>query len=546
MIKKRFWFWLSLPIAFVTVILLLYFGSYLICLHTASFGGGGSGQRCPRYVNPLTGRRLPHHLQVRYFFEPAQKIDAFIRPGYWWWIEPSVVNYNRTNQHPNQHSGSSVSQDAANLSNGFYEITNNNPRISIALESGKIVGVGREKKFDIQGATLISQDNWNDIFYLGVDVPYDKSLEKVFWHILVVNGKAYKQDSIGSTMEKKSNFGFKCIPGDQAEDVARFFSIQPYLRKHPGHQLAARFIPQMGEFLQGEDVIVILRIKNVGTNTVVFHQGGRNRAARNNQYVFIARYDGKQVEDIGSSYHLGGLGTLRILKPGDTFKDGINLNKWFSFAQPGRYEVHGSYYLEFNDPADNFPWQTIWEDYISADFTIRINKTSKPSAEQLCKVYGELLEKTKTRDNEHNTEARAAALALSSVRNPIVVPYLIGAMAIPDPIAPEFVVKALEEIGTPEAVKGIIGIGSMKKNMFLKEYGASALGRMKAKEGIPFLIKLLDDNYDRAQISAIQALGQIGTAECLDAIRKKTDNFKGKVKDTAIEVLNKSSPAKGR
>lgn len=387
---------------------------------------------------------------------------------------------------------------------------------------------------------MTSRNNWNDSFYLRADVPYDKSLEKTPWNILVVNGKAYEQDSLGSMMDKKTSLlEFRSIPGEQKEDVARFFSIQPYLRKHPGHQLAVRFIPQMGEFLQGEDVIVILIIKNVGTNTVVFDQGGRNRADRDNQYVFSARYDGKQVEDIGSSHHLGGLGTLRILKPGDTFKDGINLNKWFSFAQPGLYEIHGSYYLEFKDPADNRPLRTIWEDYISADFAIRIAKTSKPSAEQLCQAYGELLEKTKTRYNGDNLEAREAALALSSVRNPIVVPYLIGAMAIPDPIAPEFVVKALEEIGTPEAIKGIIGIGSMKKNMFLKEYGASALGRLKAKEGIPFLIKLLDDNYDQAQIRAIQAIGEIGDAQGLDAVQQKMAGFKGKVKDTAVEVLRK-------
>ena len=90
MSKRRFLFWLSLPIAFVTVILLLYFGSYLTCLRPASFSGGGSRQRCPAYVNPLTGRMLPRHLQACHFFKPAQKIDAFIRPGYWWWIESDI------------------------------------------------------------------------------------------------------------------------------------------------------------------------------------------------------------------------------------------------------------------------------------------------------------------------------------------------------------------------------------------------------------------------------------------------------------------------
>lgn len=169
---------------------------------------------------------------------------------------------------------------------------------------------------------------------------------------------------------------------------------------------------------------------------------------------------------------------------------------------------------------------------------------AKGSDEQLCKVYGELLGKIKNIDKEHEKEAIDAAFALSSVRNSIVVPYLIGAMVVPDSEVSASVIKALEEIGTPEAVNGLVGIDVMKNNMILKVDGALALGRMKATEGIPFLIKLLDDNYDQAQIGAIQALGMIGTTECLDAIRKKTGGFKGKVKNTAIEVLNKAHPVK--
>ena len=80
--------------------------------------------------------------------------------------------------------------------------------------------------------------------------------------------------------------------------------------------------------------------------------------------------------------------------------------------------------------------------------------------------------------------------------------------------------------------------------MFIRQYAAEALGRMKAKEGIPFLIKLLNDDLDYVQISAIQALGQIGDAQGLDAIQQKMGDFKGKVKDAAIKVLQKSYPAK--
>jgi hypothetical protein len=40
---------------------------------------------------------LPRHLQVCHFFKPAQKVDAFIRSGYWWWIE-SDIHGKRTKQ----------------------------------------------------------------------------------------------------------------------------------------------------------------------------------------------------------------------------------------------------------------------------------------------------------------------------------------------------------------------------------------------------------------------------------------------------------------
>jgi hypothetical protein len=39
------------------------------------------------------------------------------------------------------------------------------------------------------------------------------------------------------------------------------------------------------------------------------------------------------------------------------FEDKMNLNKWFSFKEVGMYEVHGSYYLDFQDPEDG-SWNT--------------------------------------------------------------------------------------------------------------------------------------------------------------------------------------------
>lgn len=49
-----------------------------------------------------------------------------------------------------------------------------------------------------------------------------------------------------------------------------------------------------------------------------------------------------------------------------------------SFDKTGLYEVHGSYYLDFNDP-DAESLRTIWEDYISADFTLKIIEANEAS-----------------------------------------------------------------------------------------------------------------------------------------------------------------------
>src|SRR5262249_28752585 len=112
-------------------------------------------------------------------------------------------------------------------------------------------------------------------------------------------------------------------------------------------------------------------VTNVGDNTLSFQKGGRNRALRDNQYIFSAYWNGKQVADIGSSYHMGGLSTRKVLKPGETFEDRVSLSKWFAFDKGGLYEVHGAYYMEFYDPNAS-TWRPIWEDYVSADFQIRI------------------------------------------------------------------------------------------------------------------------------------------------------------------------------
>jgi len=271
---------------------------------------------------------------------------------------------------------------ATNFDSGFYRITNDESMRSVVTQSGRKVHVGKMEQLQIKKVTLTSRDNWNEKFYLHIEVPYDPSLEKGQWHVLVVSGEAYKQSSGGSSQKKTSSLGFTIFGRKKAEAVAQYFSIKPCLRVHPGYQFAVKFIPMKEKFAHGENVLVTLMIKNIGTNTVAFQKGGRNRASRDNQYEFVARHRGKQVSDIGQPGHFGGLSFRKVLKPGEVFMNSVNLCKWFDFKKPGTYEILGTYVMEFNDPDDE-SWFTIWEGYVSAEFSLSIMEPKEASNKEL-------------------------------------------------------------------------------------------------------------------------------------------------------------------
>ncbi len=88
--------------------------------------------------------------------------------------------------------------------------------------------------------------------------------------------------------------------------------------------------------------------------------------------MFSAQFLGKQVPDIGSSHHFGGISTRRVLAAGDVFEQEVSLDKWFAFNKKGSYEVFGSYDLMFHDPT-NAGSRPIWMDYVSGKFFVKID-----------------------------------------------------------------------------------------------------------------------------------------------------------------------------
>ena len=260
---------------------------------------------------------------------------------------------------------------------GIYLWSKDGSAPPITSQAGKKMFLGARQDLKIQSLDLSSRNNANTRFNLSLTLPYDKNIGPSSY-ILIVSGTAYEQIASGAgrenaSQEKTSSISFRILGDKNARQVSQYLKTPIVYRKHPRHNLLVSFTPTKQEFSIGDEVTATLRITNVGTNTISFLQGGRNRAERDNQYVFCARYKLQQVEDIGTSGHTGGLGRWCVLKPGEVFEDKISLSKWFSFDKAGTYEVHGSYYLDFNDPDDESR-RTIWEDYVSADFIVIIKK----------------------------------------------------------------------------------------------------------------------------------------------------------------------------
>jgi hypothetical protein len=261
--------------------------------------------------------------------------------------------------------------------NGIYLDARGDPAAQIKCQDGRDLSLGARQELKIQKSEISSQNNANDRFYVQLTIPYDESLDAASY-ILVVSGTAYRQSGSGSSQKETSSLYFYISGDENAKQVAEFLKTPVIYRRHPQHNLRISFIPTKQEFSAGEEVTATLQITNVGTNRISFMKGGRNRASRDNQYVFSARHNGKQVDDIGTSYHFGGKASRLVLKPGDVFEDKISLSKWFAFDKAEMYEIHGSYYLDFNDPEAQ-SWRTIWEDYVAADFIVRITEQEKAS-----------------------------------------------------------------------------------------------------------------------------------------------------------------------
>jgi len=173
----------------------------------------------------------------------------------------------------------------------------------------------------------------------------------------------------------KLNLGSVIHGVEAMRAAAKALKAEPQLRKHPGHKFAVTFEPDKASYRPGEPITLTMKIKNVGDQTVCFHDGGRQRGPRDNQFGFTAFRSGgfgKAVPDTGDPTNFGGRGSYRVLKLGDVFSKTVRLDSWFKFKDADTYQVTASYRLAFHEP-DGKRYRVIWDDFATAECRVRVD-----------------------------------------------------------------------------------------------------------------------------------------------------------------------------
>jgi RNA polymerase sigma factor (sigma-70 family) len=166
-----------------------------------------------------------------------------------------------------------------------------------------------------------------------------------------------------------------------ARKVAAALKVEPKLRKHPGHRLQTRWVPEKGAVAVGEPVVLKMEMKNTGEVPITFMNGGKQRGPRNNQFRFLAYRGsghGTAVPDTGDPTNFGGIGSYVTLKPGETFTATVGIEKWFTFTDPDVYRVTGMFEIAVQTrPEFGGSGEVVWDDLAVGDCLVTIVPKAK-------------------------------------------------------------------------------------------------------------------------------------------------------------------------
>ena len=233
------------------------------------------------------------------------------------------------------------------------------------------IRVGEKANLKILGASVCSKNNANTKFGIVLKTSDFQIDTNTYLKVLKVGNHWYSiSGSAGKTGGPYNQLSFVTHNQDYAEAIAKWLSVPCQLRSPPGYKILVQFLPLKTAFGTNEPIIVKFKIQNLDERTIIFKQEGVAVGSRNEQYGFRAQFSSqteylKAVPDVGNpepsapdEIYFG-----HQIKPGETFEDQIDLKKWFSFDQIGNYQIHGFYRVEFDQTK-------LWDDYLSADFTI--------------------------------------------------------------------------------------------------------------------------------------------------------------------------------
>lgn len=251
---------------------------------------------------------------------------------------------------------------------GLYLATRGGARAKWMLQQGqRAINLADRTEPAILKKRLESDSADNSTFMLELTIPFDAKATPSS-HVLVIGGKAYEGVCQGGG--ETSLLCFRMEGEERAQEVAKNFGITIGRFTKPDYQLRVSITPTKPSFKRGEPVTATLRIVNGGTQYPLFTLD--MSSSRRDDYRFTARRNGQAVTDISFAGDRGGTNVPRLIEPGKTFEDTVNLGKWFEFREAGVYQIHGSYRMNFEASREAaLPWVT-WTEFAETDFVVTI------------------------------------------------------------------------------------------------------------------------------------------------------------------------------
>ena len=191
---------------------------------------------------------------------------------------------------------------------------------------------------------MLSTSNDNQTFMLWVVLPLQH--ENDYQYVRVDNdwwssqgtGRDSKQTTTSFTLDRAA-----------ARRIADAFGLHIHERTKldDGLRYSWRFPPK-ASMDKTSPIPVVLRIENAGKTAVGVTLGGRQRGARDNQFVFVISRNGKPVA-IKDAPDFGGISTISKLEPGKHLeRTCADLRAWADLDLPGYYTIEARFETELS------------------------------------------------------------------------------------------------------------------------------------------------------------------------------------------------------